>query len=54
MRNVSRRGYGEEGCYWEMFLIIAEIFSKCGGFFNYLFLMPLFFPPVTFSGAECK
>lgn len=45
--SCSQRGNGEEECYWKMFLIIAEIFSKCFFFF-------LLFFSVTFSGAECK
>lgn len=47
MRNVSSRRTGEEECYWKMFLIIAEIFSKW-------FVIIIFFFPVTFSGAEWK
>lgn len=29
VRNVSSRGLGEEESYWKMFLIMAQIFSKC-------------------------
>lgn len=46
VRNVSSRALGEEESYWKMFLIMAQIFSKC--FFLF------FFFSVAFSGAECK
>lgn len=38
--SCSQRGNGEEECYWKMFLIIAEIFSKC-----FFFSLNFFFSP---------